>query len=75
MLWSLVKAIGMEWPMEEEESPLMSMLDMSWSIVGVFFVRLGGNYYSVKIWPGRMELCMEDVFKCSIDGGSGNGAV
>lgn len=33
MLWSLVKAIGMEWDMLLEESPPMSMPDMSWFIV------------------------------------------
>ena len=50
MLWSFVKAMGMEWDMdmllEDEDELPMSMLDISWSILGSFVLRCYGRLCS-----------------------------
>jgi hypothetical protein len=52
VLWSFVKAMGMEWDMlleDEDELPMsmpMSMLDISWDILGSCVLRCYGRLCS-----------------------------
>ena len=60
VLWSFVKAMGIEWPLEEEELPPMSMLDISWFIVAVVCVRVcGDDCMTLTYGRTRMGLALQ----------------